>query len=128
MLHRPALPAQIVAVALKEWRLLSRNLHGRSALFLRPAIFVLVMSFTLKNTLTAKGDLPLAGWVQEDTTPFAQQWARQWLARHPGPRFATRASLQHALAPREVEAGVVVRAPLLDAATGRPAAKQLEMW
>ena len=81
MLHRSALPAQILAVALKEWRLLSRNLHGLSALFLMPAIFVLVMSFTLKNTLTAKVDLPLAGWVQEDTSPFAQQWAREWLTR-----------------------------------------------
>jgi hypothetical protein len=30
--------------------------HGLAALFLMPAIFVLVMSFTLKNTLTAKVD------------------------------------------------------------------------
>jgi ABC-2 type transport system permease protein len=93
-----------------------------------PAIFVLVMSFTLKNTLTAKVDLPLAGWVQEDTTPFAMQWAREWQARHPGPRFATRLALQQALAARQVEAGVVVRAPLLDPASGRPDSGKLEMW
>ncbi len=123
-----AVPAQILAVALKEWRLLSRNLHGLSVLFLMPAIFVLVMSFTLKNTLTAKVDLPLAGWVQEDTTPFATQWAREWQARHPGPRFASRQALQQALATRQVEAGVVVRAPLLDAASGRPDSHQIEMW
>jgi ABC-2 type transport system permease protein len=36
--------------------------------------------------------------------------------------------LQQALARREVEAGVVVRAPLLDAATGRPDSRRLEMW
>ncbi|MDB5896798.1 MAG: transporter permease [Ramlibacter sp.] len=123
-----ALAAQILAVALKEWRLLSRNLHGLSALFLMPAIFVLVMSFTLKNTLTAKVDLPLAGWVQEDTTPFAAQWAREWQARHPGPRFASRAALQQALASRQVEAGVVVRAPLLDPVSNRPDPGRLEMW
>ncbi|MDB5957024.1 ABC transporter permease [Ramlibacter sp.] len=123
-----AIRAQILAVACKEWRLLSRNLHGLSALFLMPAIFVLVMSFTLKNTLTAKVDLPVAGWVQEDTTPFATQWAREWQARHPGPRFASRQALQQALATRQVEAGVVVRAPLLDPASGRPDSRQLEMW
>lgn len=128
MPHRFALPTQILAVALKEWRLLSRNLHGLSALFLMPAIFVLVMSFTLKNTLTAKVDLPLAGWVQEDTSPFAQQWAREWLARHPGPRFASRAELQRALTTRQVEAGMVVRTPLLDPATSRPDPRHVEMW
>jgi ABC-2 type transport system permease protein len=128
MLHSSAVPGQILAVALKEWRLLSRNLHGLSALFLMPAIFVLVMSFTLKNTLTAKVDLPLAGWVQEDSSPFAAQWAREWQVRHPGPQFASRQDLQQALASRQVEAGVVVRAPLLDAASGRPDSRQLEMW
>jgi ABC-2 type transport system permease protein len=128
MLRSSPLPAQILAIACKEWRLLSRNLHGLSALFLMPAIFVLVMSFTLKNTLTAKVDLPLAGWVQEDGSAFATQWSREWLARHPGPRFATRQELQHALATRQVEAGVVVRAPLLDPASSRPDSRQLEMW
>lgn len=119
---------QALAVAHKEWWLLARNVHGLGVLFLMPAIFVLVMSFTLKNTLTAKVDLPLAGWVQEDTQPFANQWLREWQARHPGPRFASRAELQQALKERRVEAGVVVRAPLLDAASGRPDSRQLEMW
>lgn len=120
--------AQTLAIAWKEWRLLSRNLHGLATLFLMPAIFVLVMSFTLKNTLTAKVDLPLAGWVQEDSSPFANQWSREWQARHPGPRFADPQALQQALKARQVEAGVVVRAPLLDAATGRPDTRKLEMW
>lgn len=62
---------QAIAVAVKEWRLLLRNPHGLGVLFVMPAIFVLVMSFTLKNTLTAKIELPLTGWVQEDTGPFA---------------------------------------------------------
>jgi ABC-2 type transport system permease protein len=117
-----------LAIAWKEWRLLSRNPQGLATLFLMPAIFVLVMSFTLKNTLTAKVDLPLAGWVQEDGSPFATQWAREWLAHHPGPRFDSREDLQAALKERRVDAGVVVGAPLLDPATGRPDSARLEMW
>ena len=93
---------QALAIAHKEWWLFARNVHGLGVLFLMPAIFVLVMSFTLKNTLTAKVDLPLAGWVQEDTQPFANQWLREWQARHPGPRFASRAELQQALKERRV--------------------------
>ena len=45
---------QVARIAVKEWRLLLRNPHGLGVLFLMPAIFVLVMSFTLKNTLIAK--------------------------------------------------------------------------
>jgi len=45
-------------LAAKEWTLLLRNPHGLGVLFLMPAIFVLVMSFTLKNTLVAKVELP----------------------------------------------------------------------
>ena len=126
---RPRSPwtSQLLAIAGKEWRLLLRNPHAMAVLFLMPAIFVLVMSFTLKNTLTAKVDMPLAGWVQEDKTPFATQWANQWRAQHPGPRYETREALQAALKARDVEAGVVVRAPLAGA-DGRPDARQLEMW
>ncbi|HSV84881.1 MAG TPA: ABC transporter permease [Ramlibacter sp.] len=120
--------AQTLAVAAKEWRLLARNLHGLAALFLMPAIFVLVMSFTLKNTLTAQVDLPPTGWVLADSSPFAAQWAKDWLARHPGPRFADAQALRRALKAGQVEAGVVVRAPLLDAASGRPDSRRLEMW
>jgi ABC-2 type transport system permease protein len=120
--------AQVLAIAWKEWRLLSRNLHGLWALFLMPAIFVLVMSFTLKNTLSAKVDLPLSGWVQEDESPFARQWSHEWLLRHPGTVFADRVALQQALAARQVEAGVVVRTQLLDGTTGRPDSRRLEMW
>ena len=97
----PAVLAQSLAIAAKEWRLLLRNWHGLAALFLMPAIFVLVMSFTLKNTLTAQVDLPVTGWAQEDSSPFATQWSREWLARHPGPRFASPQALRRAVARAE---------------------------
>lgn len=124
----PTLAAQTLSIAGKELRLLSRNLHGLAALFLMPAIFVLVMSFTLRNTLTAPIELPVTGWVQEDTGAFATQWAREWQARHPVQRFANRQALQEALKSHRIDAAIVVRAPLIDAASARPDSRQLEVW
>ena len=118
---------QMLRLAAKEWRLLSRNPHGLAVLFLMPAVFVLVMSFTLKNTLIAHIELPSTGWVLEDRSAAAAQWLREWQARHGGTRFDSRSALQAALKTRQVEAGVVVRAPWLGA-DGRPRAEQLELW
>jgi ABC-2 type transport system permease protein len=124
----PRFQAQVRAIARKEWLLLLRNPHGLAVLFLMPAIFVLVMSFTLKNTLVTKVDLPLVGWVQEDAGPFAAQWAREWARRHATRRYADTQALQAALKSREVDAGVVVRANLVDAASGRVDSARLAMW
>ena len=121
------LARQTAGIAAKEWRLLLRNPHGLAVLFLMPAIFVLIMSFTLKNTLTAKIDLPVTGWVVEDTSPVASQWVKEWLARQGGTKFASRQELQAALKLRQVQAGVVVRSPFLGEG-GRPRVEQLEMW
>lgn len=118
---------QTLRLAAKEWRLLSRNPHGLAVLFLMPAIFVLVMSFTLKNTLIARVELPSTGWVLEDDSPVAAQWVREWVTLHGGQRFASRDALKAALKARQVESGVVVRASWLGAA-GRPRAEQIEMW
>ncbi len=118
---------QIARIAAKEWRLLLRNPHGLAVLFFMPALFVLVMSFTLKNTLIAQVALPAAGWVVEDAGPVAARWVDEWTARHGGQRFASREKLQAALKARQVEAGVVVHSPLLGP-DGRPRIDQLEMW
>jgi len=118
---------QVVRLAAKEWKLLLRNPHGLAVLFLMPAVFVLVMSFTLKNTLVARVELPTTGWVLEDSIPAAAQWAGEWLARHGGQRFASRGELQVALKARRVEAGVIVRDPWMGK-DGRPRGEQLEMW
>jgi ABC-2 type transport system permease protein len=115
-----------IRLAAKEWQLLLRNPHGLAVLFLMPAAFVLVMSFTLKNTLVAKVDMPVTGWVLEDKGAATAQWNKEWLQRHPGVSFASREALKAALKARQVEAGVVVVAPV-DAAAG-PRGEQLEMW
>ncbi|WP_169452429.1 MULTISPECIES: ABC transporter permease [Caldimonas] len=114
-------------LALKEWRLLARNPHGLAVLFFMPAMFILVMSFTLKNTLVTHVDLPVTGWVVEDTHPAAQAWCQQWLNHHGGQRYASREALQTALRERTIDAAVVVRSPWLDK-NGRPQANQVELW
>ena len=113
-------------LALKEWRLLLRNPHGLAVLFVMPAIFVLVMSFTLKNTLTSNVDLPATGWVVEDRSPVVAHWNGEWLAAHGGRRFASRQELRAALESGIVDAGVVV-APA-PAGTPGPRAEQMEIW
>lgn len=118
---------QIVRLAAKEWRLLLRNPHGLAVLFVMPALFLLVMSFTLKNTLVESVDMPITGWVLEDTGAAATQWTREWMARHRGQRFASGSALQAALKSRKVEAGVIVHAPWLTK-EGRPQLGQLEIW
>ena len=118
---------RILVLAAKEWRLLLRNPHALATLFAMPALFVLVMSFTLKNTLIARIDLPKAGWVVEDTSPAAARWTSDWLAQHGGERFASREALQAALKARRVEAGVIVRAGWLGK-DGRPQGEHLELW
>lgn len=100
---------QMLLIAGKEWRLLSRNPHGLAALFLMPAIFLLVMSFALKNTLTSADiALPPTGWLVEDPSPLAMRWATDWIERNGGQRFDSRAQLHDALRARRVEAGVIV--------------------
>jgi ABC-2 type transport system permease protein len=119
---------QTLFIARKEWRLLSRNPHGLAALFLMPAIFLLVMSFALKNTLTSADiALPQTGWLVEDSNPLAMLWSNDWIERNGGQRFGSRALLQDALRARRVQAGVIV----LDGWVGPeslPRADRIELW
>ena len=96
-------------------------------LFLMPAVFVLVMSFTLKNTLLVRINIPVIGWVLEDTTPAARQWSQEWLDRHKGQRFETLDSLFLTLKSRQIEAAVIVHAPWLGQ-DGRPRIEKIEIW
>jgi ABC-2 type transport system permease protein len=118
---------QMLHIAAKEWRLLVRNPHGLAVLFLMPAAFVLVMSFALKNTLTATVELPETAWVVETTDPAAAQWVKEWSQRHGGERLASREQLHEALRARRVLAGVIVRADWMDEQR-RPRADRIELW
>ena len=119
---------QTFNIAKKEWRLLLRNPHGLAVLFLMPAAFILVMSFALKDTLTSANiGVPTTGWVIEDSSPVAAQWAKEWTARNGGEQFSSRAQLQEALRSRQVLAGVIVQAQWLDD-QGKPRADHIDLW
>ena len=119
---------QTFNIAKKEWRLLLRNPHGLAVLFLMPAAFILVMSFALKDTLTSANiGVPKTGWVIEDSSPVAAQWAKEWTARNGGEQFSSRARLQEALRSRQVLAGVIVQAQWLDD-QGKPRADHIDLW
>lgn len=118
---------QIVRLVIKEWRLLARNPHGLAVLFLMPAIFVLVMSFSLKNTLVAAVDMPSVGWVLEDNSPPVKQWLKNWQLRHGGQLFESSAELVRALKAGSVATGVIVHKPLLSD-EGRALGENIEIW
>jgi len=118
---------QLYRLAAKEWRLLVRNPHGLAVLFLMPAIFVLIMSLTLKNSLVDRPPLPTTGWLLEDTSAPAAEWVRQWQSRNPGQVFDSARALERALVARDVEAGVRVKAGWIGD-DGRPRADQVEIW
>jgi ABC-2 type transport system permease protein len=117
----------MLRLAAKEWRLLARNPHGLAVLFLMPALFVLVMSFTLKNTLLAHVDMPRTGWLVEDSHPAARAWSRDWMDRHGGQSYDCRSAIEDALNARVIEAAVVVRSHWLGD-DGVPHAEQVDMW
>ena len=119
---------QVFLIAGKEWRLLLRNPHALAVLFVMPAVFLLVMSFALKNTLLSQAiALPKAGWVVEDSSSLATIWSNDWIGRNGGERFGSRALLQDALRARRVQAGVIVREQWVDP-RGLPHADRIELW
>ncbi len=119
---------QALVICGKEWRLLLRNPHGLAVLFLMPALFLLVMSFALKNTLTSEDIvLPSTGWVIEDQIALATTWSNDWIERKGGQRFASRALLLEALRARQVQAGVIVQDGWVDA-QGSPRTERIELW
>lgn len=118
---------QILRISIKEWMLLLRNPHGLIVLFFMPAVFVLVMSFTLKNTLVARVEMPVTGWVLETDTASSKQWALDWHDRYGGIVFASRTALQVALKERKVDAGVIVLKEWLGE-DSTPRSNQIEIW
>ena len=119
---------QAFFIARKEWLLLWRNPHGLAVLFLMPAIFLLVMSFALKNTLMSDDiALPQTGWLIEETSPLATSWSNEWIERNGGELFTSRTLLLDALRARRVQAGVIVRDSWIDL-QGVPRADRIEIW
>ena len=119
---------QLLTISAKEWRLLSRNPHGLAAVFLMPAIFLLVMSFALKNTLLSDDIAPpTTGWLIEDPSPLAMRWSNDWIELNGGQRFDSRTQLLEALRARRVQAGVIVLNDWVDP-QGLARADRVELW
>jgi len=118
---------KIFRITLKEWKLLLRNHHALIILFIMPSSFVLIMSITLKNSLISQINIPIIGWVIEDTGVTASQWAGDWQNRYKGYQFKSRNDLLLALKSRKIEAGVIVHNHWLDQ-NGRPLNEKLEIW
>ncbi len=92
-----------------------------------PAVFVLIMSFTLKNTLVTNVDTPTTGWVLQDDSPAVKQWMHEWHERHSAKLFASTKLLLQALKQHSVEAGVVVHKHWMGN-DGFPNGRQIEIW
>src|SRR5690606_11802145 len=118
---------QLYRLAAKEWRLLARNPHGLAGRFLMPAIFVLIMSLTMKNALVDRPPLPSTAWVLEDASAPAGQRGGPGQAQHPSRTYDSVAALEQAVAARQVEAGVRVMPGWLGEG-GRPRADRVEIW
>jgi ABC-2 type transport system permease protein len=118
---------RVAALVANEWRLLLRNPHGLGAVFVMPALFLLVMSLTLKNSLVEKQPMPLTGWLLLDSGRAAQHWSRLWMDRNGGTVFTSPDELTRALKSERVKVGVVIQSPWLDE-RGMPRAEQIELW
>lgn len=118
---------QMIRLSGKEWRLLFRNPHGLAVLFFMPAVFVLIMAFSLKDSLVGQVNLPVTGWLVEDPSSVADLWAIQWQDQHGAQVFSSRSDLRAALKRREVQAGVIVLDGWLDS-EGFPDAGRVEVW
>lgn len=56
----------LYALAIKELRLLSRDVHGLAVLFLMPTIFILIMSLAMQNTFSGGSGPMMTAAVQVD--------------------------------------------------------------
>ena len=56
----------LYALAMKELRLLSRDVHGLAVLFLMPTIFILIMSLAMQNTFSGNNGPVMTATVQVD--------------------------------------------------------------
>lgn len=72
------------ATILKEWRLLSRDLHGLALLFIMPASFILIMSLALQDTFDERNGLRhIAVWLHDTANTPASQRVLDQITQQP---------------------------------------------
>lgn len=56
---------QLIAIVVKELRLLSRDMHGLALLFAMPVVFIVIMSLAMKADFDRRSGVQLAVWTQD---------------------------------------------------------------
>jgi len=96
----------------KEGIALSRDLHGLAALFIMPAVFILVMSLALRDTLKPDGSGPRLGYavVDLDRTPTSRELAELLAGAHfqEAPGCTTEAEARSAIAAGRLPFAVII--------------------
>lgn len=76
----------LYALAVKELRLLSRDIHGLTVLFLMPTVFILIMSLAMQNALGGDGPLLKVTVAADQAGPLGKRVVEQ-LRRNEGIRI-----------------------------------------
>ncbi|MBT9567681.1 MAG: ABC transporter permease [Thiobacillus sp.] len=102
------------ALLYKEILALSRDPHALAALFLMPAIFIVVMSLALKNMYTPAIDRLAYGMDVRETTPLTKRLVTRWEQTH-GAAVPLRADWPVALQRGQLAYVLVIEPGLSDA-------------
>lgn len=70
------------ALIRKELLALSRDVHGLAALFLMPALFIVIMSLALKDVYRPPASTVAYSFDDRDQTPVSAALLKQWATRH----------------------------------------------
>ena len=60
---------QLRAIMIKEWLLLSRDIHGLALLFVMPVVFILIMSLAMKADFDRRSGVQLDMLVRDNSAP-----------------------------------------------------------
>ena len=106
------MPAVLLALWRKEWLALSRDRFGLATLFVMPAVFILIMSLALRDTLRSDGTGPQLRYavVDLDATPCSRELAELLPAQafRPELQLTTESAVRAAIAGNRLPFAVVI--------------------
>ena len=101
------------ALIQKELRALGRDWHALAALFLMPAVFIIVMSLALQGSFRADGGGPLRWQVLDEDNSDGSRALIDGFGQPPPARVATRSAADKALKSRALDAVVIIERGLV---------------
>jgi ABC-2 type transport system permease protein len=124
----------LMALWRKEWLALARDRFGLATLFVMPAVFILIMSLALRDTLRPNSSGPQLNYalVDLDGTPSSRELAELLATPNfqPDARIATEAEARQAIAGNRLPFAVIVPGGFeasLQAEVGAPGLVRLEL-